>query len=101
EPGNNSCLLLHYSSTFASLRLLPAAGASACHAINVPTRQPMSRSHQAEAVGVIGKRKRPKTKGAPYHLGMLRWIFRLIALTFATKLVNRIFGSRSPRARRV
>ncbi len=28
---------------------------------------------------------------------MLRWIFRLIALTFATKLINRMFGSGSAR----
>jgi hypothetical protein len=32
---------------------------------------------------------------------MLRWIFRLIALAFATKLINRMFGSGAARARRV
>lgn len=32
---------------------------------------------------------------------MLRWILRLAALAFATKLINSMFGSRATRARRV
>jgi hypothetical protein len=39
-------------------------------------------------------------RGASFDpVGMIRWIFRLIVMTVAAKLVNRYLGSRHPQPR--